>query len=57
MAAVNIAAAAVIGLVAYQPPTLNVGDTISVVTPAPAPNQTQTIALDPAAPAPNPPAK
>jgi hypothetical protein len=40
IAAVNIAAGAVIGLVAGQPPTLNTGDKVNVVTPAGEPNKT-----------------
>ena len=47
IAAVNLAAAAIIGVVAYQPPTLNPGDTYSVVTPAAQPNQVQVAAVNP----------
>lgn len=40
VAAVNIAAAAVITLIAGQPPTVNTGDKVNVITPAGEPNQT-----------------
>lgn len=42
IAGINIAAAAIISLVANQPPTLNSGDTFTVVTPAGQPNLTKT---------------
>jgi len=49
VAAVNLAAAAIITLIAYQPPTLNPGDTFNVTTPAGQPNVTTTVATPPAA--------
>ena len=48
-AAVNLAAGAVIAVVAYQPPTLNPGDTFSVQTEKGQPNFTTTVATPPAA--------
>lgn len=42
IAGINLAAAAVISLVANQPPTLNSGDTFTVATPAGQPNVTKT---------------
>jgi len=42
----------VIALVAYQPPTLNPGDTFHVVTPEGQPNATTTVAIPPTADAP-----
>jgi len=57
VAAVNLAAAAIITLIAYQPPTLNPGDQFHVTTPAGTPNVTTTVATPPAAdaaPVPNP---
>jgi hypothetical protein len=35
--------AGVIGLIANQPPTVNSGDTITVVTPAGSPNETRVV--------------
>jgi hypothetical protein len=49
VAAVNIAAAAVITLIAYQPPTLNPGDKLNVTTPAGQPTAVTTVATPPAA--------
>ena len=46
VAAIGVAEGAIIAVVAYQPPTLNPGDTISVVTPAAQPNQVQTVAVN-----------
>lgn len=40
VAAINIAAAALITLIAGQAPTVNQGDTVNVVTPAGQPNKT-----------------
>ena len=55
VAAVNIAAAAVITLIAYQPPTLNPGDSFTVQTASGTPNYQTTVATPPAAdPAPQP---
>lgn len=51
VAAVNIAAGAVILLVANQPPTVNVGDTVNVATPAGQPNVPTVVAAPPAPPA------
>jgi multidrug transporter EmrE-like cation transporter len=63
-AGINIALAAIITLIAYQPPTLNPGDTFHVTTAAGTPNVTTVVATPPAAdapptpaPAPNPPVK
>lgn len=42
VAGVNIAAAAIITLIAGQPPTVNQGDSVKVVTPAGEPNKTIT---------------
>ena len=50
VAAVNIAAAAVITLIAYQPPTLNPGDTLNVTTPAGHPTAVTTVAVPPSVP-------
>lgn len=47
-AAVNLAAGAVITVIAYQPPTLNPGDTFTVQTPAGEPNYETTVAHPPA---------
>jgi hypothetical protein len=41
-----------IAIVAYQPPTLNPGDTFNVTTPAGQPNAVTTVATPPAADAP-----
>ena len=49
VAAVNVALAAVITLIAYQPPTLNPGDTLNVTTPAGMPTAVTTVATPPAA--------
>ena len=49
VAAVNVALAAVITLIAYQPPTLNPGDTLNVTTPAGMPTADTTVATPPAA--------
>lgn len=43
VAAINIAAAALITLVANQPPTVNEGDKINVVTPPGTDNKTVTV--------------
>ena len=56
VAAVNIAAAAIITLIAYQPPTLNPGDTFNVTTPAGQPTFVTTVAKPPAADKPPKPA-
>jgi len=64
-AGINIALAAIITVIAYQPPTLNPGQTFNVTTPAGQPNYVTTVATPPAAdaapvsaaPIPNPPAK
>jgi hypothetical protein len=42
IAAVNLAAAAIIALLASQPPTVNPGDTFKVTTPAGQPNEVRT---------------
>jgi hypothetical protein len=42
-AAVSLFAGAVIAIIANQPPTVNSGDTITVVTPAGTPNETRTV--------------
>jgi len=60
VAAVNIAAGAVVAVIAYQPPTLNPGDTLNVTTPPGQPTAVTTVATPPAADAapvmtPNPP--
>jgi len=47
-AAVNLAAGAVITLIAYQPPTLNPGDTFKTATPSGQPTFTTTVATPPA---------
>ena len=65
VAAINVAAASIIGVIAYQPPTLNPGDTFNVVTPPGQPSAVTTVATPPAAdappvpdvPVPTPPAK
>lgn len=49
VAAINVAFAAVIAVIANQPPTLNPGDTFNVVTPAGQPNAVTTVATPPAA--------
>lgn len=51
-AAVNLAAGSVIAVIAYQPPTLNPGDTFNVATPAGQPNFETTVATPPHADAP-----
>jgi hypothetical protein len=43
VAGINIAAAAIIGLIANQTPTVNQGDTVKVVTPEGEPNKTVTV--------------
>lgn len=48
VAGVGIAAGAVIGLIANQPPTLAPGDTFNVQTPGNQPNYTTTVAHPPA---------
>jgi hypothetical protein len=52
VAAGNVAALAIIGLVAGQPPTVNPGDTIHVTTPAGQPTYATTVAAPPAQDAP-----
>jgi hypothetical protein len=52
VAGINIAAAALIGLIAYQPPTLNPGDQFHVTTPQGTPQFTTVVATPPAADAP-----
>jgi hypothetical protein len=52
VAGINIAAAALIGLIAYQPPTLNPGQTFNVTTPAGQPAYQTVVATPPAADAP-----
>lgn len=47
-AAVNLAAGAVIAVIAYQPPTLNPGDAYKIVTPEGQPNYDATVAKPPA---------
>lgn len=42
VAGINIAAAAIIGLIANQTPTVNAGDQVKVVTPEGEPNRTIT---------------
>ena len=49
VAAVNVALAAVITLIAYQPPTLNPGDSFTVQTATGTPNYQTTVATPPAA--------
>ena len=49
VAAVNVALAAIITLIAYQPPTLNPGDTLNITTPAGQPTAVTTVATPPAA--------
>lgn len=46
---VNIAAAALVTVIAYQPPTLNPGDTLNVTTPPGQPTAVTTVATPPAA--------
>ncbi len=41
--AVNLAVGALIALVANQPPTVNAGDTVTVVQPGATPNTTTTV--------------
>lgn len=48
-AAVNLAAGSVIAVIAYQPPTLNPGDTFNIATPAGQPNFETTVATPPKA--------
>lgn len=48
VAAVNLVAGSIIGLVANQPPTVNPGDTIHVTTPAGQPSYAATVATPPA---------
>lgn len=48
VAAVNLAAGAVITVIAYQPPTLNPGDTFTVKTDAGTPDYQTTVATPPA---------
>lgn len=43
VSAINIAAAAIIFLIANQTPTVNAGDQVKVVTPAGEPNRTVTV--------------
>ncbi len=43
VAGINIAFAAVIGVIANQPPTVNAGDTVNVVQPGSTPNTTTTV--------------
>lgn len=43
VAGINIAAAAIIGLIANQPPTVAQGDKVQVVTPSGEPNKTVTV--------------
>lgn len=45
VAAVNIAAGALITLIAGQPPTLNSGDRMTVTTPSGQPNATATVGV------------
>jgi hypothetical protein len=51
-AGINIALAAVITLIAYQPPTLNPGQTFNVTTPPGQPAYQTVVATPPAADAP-----
>ena len=46
---INIALGAVITLIAYQPPTLNPGQTFNVTTPAGTPSYQTVVAIPPAA--------
>lgn len=48
-AAVNLAAASLIAVLAYQPPTLAPGDTFNVQTATGQPNYTTTVATPPKA--------
>ena len=43
VAAINIAAGAIIAVIANQPPTLNEGTQVTVITPAGQPNRTTTV--------------
>jgi hypothetical protein len=47
-AAVNLAAGAIIAVIAYQPPTLAPGDTYKTATPAGEPNYVSIVAEPPA---------
>jgi hypothetical protein len=51
-AGINLALAAIIAFVAYQPPTLNPGQTFNVTTPAGQPAYQTVVATPPAADAP-----
>jgi hypothetical protein len=51
-AGINIALAAIITLIAYQPPTLNPGQTFNVTTPPGTPSYQTVVATPPAADAP-----
>lgn len=53
-AAVNLAAGAVIAVIAYQPPTLVPGDSYSIQTPKGQPNYEAVVADPPAATKPTP---
>jgi hypothetical protein len=54
-AGINIALAAIITFIGYQPPTLNPGQTFNVTTPAGQPSYQTVVAVPPAAdPAPTP---
>lgn len=53
-AAVNLAAGAVIAVIAYQPPTLAPGDTFHIQTPTGSPNYETTVAQPPAPSVPKP---
>lgn len=48
-AAVNLAAGSIIAVIAYQPPTLNPGDTFNIATPSGQPNFETTVATPPKA--------
>jgi hypothetical protein len=52
VAGVNLAAAAIIALIAGQPPVVNPGDTVHVTTPTGQPTYVTTIATPPAQDAP-----
>jgi hypothetical protein len=43
VAAINIAFGAIVVLIANQPPTVNAGSTINIVTPTGEPNRTTTV--------------
>lgn len=45
VAAINIAAGALITLIATQPPTVNSGDKVTVTTPSGQPNATATVGV------------